>query len=103
MFNGENYDFRRIRMTTIFKSHVLWKMVQDGYELSESDDETQEELSVAQKISLRENVMRDAKALGIMQGAVSDATFPRYQTKKQLKLLGKFCKENAEVTRRRLK
>ncbi|CAL8133634.1 unnamed protein product [Prunus armeniaca] len=32
IFNGSNYDFWRIKMCTIFKSHKLWDMVENGYE-----------------------------------------------------------------------
>ncbi|XP_070662358.1 uncharacterized protein [Malus domestica] len=54
-------------------------MVQEGYEVPDSNDELEddEELTAIRKASLRENVMKDAKALGIIQGAVSDAVFPR--------------------------
>ena len=66
-------------MTTIFKSQDLWKIVQEGYEVPTSEDETEddEELIATRRASLRENGMKDAKALGTIQGALSDAIFPR--------------------------
>ena len=37
VFDGENYDFWRIRMTTIFKSYDIWDMVQYRYKLLEME------------------------------------------------------------------
>ncbi|KAM2591021.1 hypothetical protein TB2_043472 [Malus domestica] len=77
VFDGENYDYWRIRMTTIFKSYDLWEMVQDGYELPEMEvDALEEDLTEKQIATLKENRMNDAKALGIIQGAISDVIFP---------------------------
>ena len=78
VFDGENYDFWRIRMTTIFKSYDLWDMVQNGYELPEMEvDALEEDLTETQIKTLKQNRMEDARALGIIQGAVSDIIFPR--------------------------
>ncbi|XP_070681678.1 uncharacterized protein [Malus domestica] len=78
VFDGENYDYWRIRMTTIFKSYDLWEMVQNGYELPEMEvDALEEDLTEKQISTLKENRMNDAKALGIIQGAISDVIFPR--------------------------
>ncbi|CAN6679084.1 unnamed protein product [Malus baccata var. baccata] len=74
VFNGENFDFWQIRMKTIFRSHELWDIVENGVETSTKKDE---ELTVAESKLLKENIVRDAKALGIIQGAVSDQIFPR--------------------------
>ncbi|KAI5343341.1 hypothetical protein L3X38_011217 [Prunus dulcis] len=78
IFSGENYEFWRIKMVTIFKSHGLWKLVEKGVTNSDSKGkmaegsatEEDDEKSVAEH-------MRDAKALGIIQNAVSDQIFPR--------------------------
>ncbi|KAI5338827.1 hypothetical protein L3X38_018099 [Prunus dulcis] len=78
IFSGENYEFWRIKMVTIFKSHGLWKLVEKGVTISDSKEkmaegsatEEDDEKSVAEH-------MRDAKALGIIQNAVSDQIFPR--------------------------
>ncbi|KAM0955117.1 hypothetical protein ACFX2A_024040 [Malus domestica] len=65
-------------MTTIFKSYDLWEMVQHGYELPEMEiDVLEEDLTEKQIATLKENRMNDARALGIIQGAVSDFIFPR--------------------------
>ncbi|KAI5348115.1 hypothetical protein L3X38_001002 [Prunus dulcis] len=49
VFNGENYEFWSILMKTILKSHGLWDLL----------------------------LMKDARALGLIQSAVSDQLFPR--------------------------
>ncbi|XP_070661289.1 uncharacterized protein [Malus domestica] len=78
VFDGENYDFWRIRMTTIFKSYDLWDMVQHRYELPEMEiDALEEDLIETQLKTLKQNRMENARALGIIQGAVSDTIFPR--------------------------
>jgi len=77
IFFGENYEFWRIRMTTIFKSHGLWKLVEKGISTSDpkakkaegsSEEEADEKTAAA--------YMQDAKALGIIQTAVLDQIFP---------------------------
>ncbi|CAL8992988.1 unnamed protein product [Prunus brigantina] len=85
IFNGENYEFWSIRMKTIFKSHGLWEFVEKGVEISDSkgaagSDEKKkdkEDSGDAVKISFTEALMNDAKALGLIQGAVSEEIFPR--------------------------
>ncbi|CAN6718022.1 unnamed protein product [Malus baccata var. baccata] len=78
IFDGENYDFWRIRMTTIFKSYDLWDMVQYRYELPEMEvDALEEDLTETQLKTLKQNRMEDARALGIIQGAVSNTIFLR--------------------------
>ncbi|KAI5336251.1 hypothetical protein L3X38_015518 [Prunus dulcis] len=81
IFNGSNYNFWKIKMCTIFKSHKLWDMVENGYEQSVKKEE-EEALTTAQKLALEENVAKDAKALGLIKGAVSDDIFPRIALKR---------------------
>ncbi|CAL2269942.1 unnamed protein product [Prunus armeniaca] len=81
IFNGENYEFWSIRMKTIFKSHGLWEFVEKGVECSDSrgtdaKKKEKEESSDVGKMTLTEVLMKDAKALGLIQGVVSDAIFP---------------------------
>ncbi|CAL8166844.1 unnamed protein product [Prunus armeniaca] len=76
IFNGNNYDFWRIKMCTIFKSHKLWDMVESGFEQPVKKEDS-EALTTAQKLALEENVAKDAKVLGLIQSAVSDEIFPR--------------------------
>ncbi|CAL2279391.1 unnamed protein product [Prunus armeniaca] len=77
IFSGENYEFWRIRMTTIFKSHGLWKLVNKGISISDSKKKVEggSEKEVDEKTTAI--YMQDAKALGIIQTAVSDQIFPR--------------------------
>ncbi|KAM2230670.1 hypothetical protein EV2_015356 [Malus domestica] len=74
IFSGENYEFWRIKMVTIFKSHGLWKLVEKGITTPDSkkkkkqaegssEDAVDEEMTVV--------FMKDAKALGIIQNAES--------------------------------
>ncbi|KAI5355014.1 hypothetical protein L3X38_007909 [Prunus dulcis] len=84
IFNGSNYDFWRIKMCTIFKSHKLWDLVENGYEQSVKKEEG-EDLTAAQKLVLEENIAKDAKALGLIQNAVSDDIFPRIALKESAK------------------
>ncbi|KAI5348631.1 hypothetical protein L3X38_001518 [Prunus dulcis] len=73
IFNGENYEFWKIRMRTIFKSHEIWNLVEKGLQVPDSKAD-EEGSSDSEMVSL---LMKDAKALGIIQGAVSDDIFPR--------------------------
>ncbi|KAM1896936.1 hypothetical protein ACFX14_031461 [Malus domestica] len=78
IFNGINYDFSSIKMKTIFKSHDLWNLVDKGFETVETEDNSSDEdQQSVRKIAMKVNETRDAKALGIIQGAVSDEIFPR--------------------------
>ncbi|KAI5332764.1 hypothetical protein L3X38_022893 [Prunus dulcis] len=72
-------------MKTIFKSHGLWEFVEKGAECSDSKgagesdakEKERKKSSDAGKMTLTEVLMKDAKALALMQGAVSNAIFPR--------------------------
>ncbi|KAI5348233.1 hypothetical protein L3X38_001120 [Prunus dulcis] len=80
IFSGENYDVWRIKMVTIFKSLGLWSLVEKGISTSDSKKKTikvkesSDEEADAEMIAV---LMKDAKALGIIQNAVSDQIFPR--------------------------
>ncbi|KAI5325092.1 hypothetical protein L3X38_034166 [Prunus dulcis] len=84
IFNGENYEFWSIRMKTIFKSHGLWEFVEKRVECSYSKGanakkKEKEESSDAGKMTLTEVLMKDAKALGLIQEAVSDVRSVKLQ------------------------
>ncbi|CAN6714978.1 unnamed protein product [Malus baccata var. baccata] len=81
IFNGENFDFWQIKMKTIFRSYELWNMVESGYRAPVKE----EELTMAERKLLCENVVKDARALGIIQGAVSDQIFPMIATQESAK------------------
>ncbi|XP_050150552.1 uncharacterized protein LOC126625528 [Malus sylvestris] len=82
VFNGENFDFWQIKMKTIFRSHELWDLVKNGYK---TPTKKEEELTEAKKKLMRENMVKYARALGIIQGAVSDQIFPRIATQESAK------------------
>ncbi|CAN6725793.1 unnamed protein product [Malus baccata var. baccata] len=77
ILSGENYEFWRIKMVTIFNSYGLWNLVENGIskkkvkaeEDTNIDDEADEKMATI--------FMKDAKALGIFQSAVSNQIFPR--------------------------
>ncbi|CAN6685650.1 unnamed protein product [Malus baccata var. baccata] len=82
VFNGDNFDFWLIKMKTIFRSHELWDLVESGYE---TPARKEEELTETEKKLMRENVIKDARALGIIQGAVSDQILSRITTQESAK------------------
>ncbi|CAL9006850.1 unnamed protein product [Prunus brigantina] len=80
IFNGENYEFWSIRMKTILKSHGLWDLVEKGFSISDSKKKESENISdeeVTEKSAMAGILMKDARALGLIQSAVSDQLFPR--------------------------
>ncbi|XP_070672380.1 uncharacterized protein [Malus domestica] len=80
IFSGENYEFWKIKMVTIFKSHGLWKLVEKGITISETKKKKKAEGSSEEEEDDEKMVatyMQDAKALGIIQNAVSYQIFPR--------------------------
>ncbi|KAI5355877.1 hypothetical protein L3X38_008772 [Prunus dulcis] len=91
IFNGENYDFWSIRMKTIFKSRGLWDFVIKGFDgmdlkkSDESDDHKKETVESSGKGMVAEVLMKDAKALGLIQGAVLEEIFPRISHEETLK------------------
>ncbi|XP_020266700.1 uncharacterized protein LOC109842207 [Asparagus officinalis] len=68
-------------MRTIFRAHDLWKLVEKGFEVPEDEDS----LTLAEQKTLNLNYMRDAKALGLIQNAVSDSIFPRISNEETAK------------------
>ncbi|KAM1445266.1 hypothetical protein ACFX2I_041321 [Malus domestica] len=86
VFDEKNYDFWRIIMTTIFKSYDIWNMVQYGYELPEMEiDALEKDLTETQLQTLNQNRIEDFRALGIIQGAVSNTIFSRIANKESAK------------------
>ena len=39
IFNGKSYDFWSIQMRTLFMSHDLWELVEEGYEAAATQEE----------------------------------------------------------------
>lgn len=81
-------------MKTIFRSHELWDLVENEFALPEKKDE---DLSADEKKLLRENIVKDTRALGIIHGVVSDQMFPRMPIKKLLRLLGTSLSKSSMV------
>ena len=63
MFKGENYEFWSIKMSTLFKSHGLWDLIDKG--VPNPDPNPQE------------TTKRDARALFFIQQAVHDTIFSK--------------------------
>lgn len=55
-------------MKTLFKSHELWGLVENGFEDNGAEEPDQ---------GLRERRKKDAKALFMIQQALDDEIFPR--------------------------
>ncbi|XP_034208077.1 uncharacterized protein LOC117621618 [Prunus dulcis] len=68
-------------MKTILKSHGLWDLVENGFDASYPKKGTEKEerskASKVEKSTMAEILMKDARALGLIQSAVSDQIFPR--------------------------
>ncbi|CAL2239151.1 unnamed protein product [Prunus armeniaca] len=78
IFSSENFEFWRIKMVTIFKLYGLWTLVEKGITIPDSKKK-----KTAKEISIEEDdekmaaiLMKNAKALGIIQNAVSNKIFP---------------------------
>ncbi|XP_076882641.1 uncharacterized protein LOC143531179 [Bidens hawaiensis] len=66
IFKGEGYEFWNIRMKTLLISHDMWDFVKSGFNEEDAD-----------LPRLRENRMKDARALSLIQKAVHDEVFSR--------------------------
>ncbi|GAB4838115.1 hypothetical protein Ancab_039836 [Ancistrocladus abbreviatus] len=73
IFNGENYEFWKIKMRTLLRSQNLWSCVEVGH----NEPNSEESLSVEEKKKLEEDEVMDARALLFLQQGVTDALFPR--------------------------
>lgn len=101
VFNSDNYELWRARMRTILKSHRLWELVEVGLEVLDSrngnEDITDEakkiDPSIAEKAALNEILMKDARALRLIQLAASQI-FPKIL--KPLRELGTFGNKSSE-------
>lgn len=69
-------------------------MVENGFASPEKKDE---DFSADEKKLLRENIVKDARALGIIHGVVSDQNFLHMPIKKPLRLLGTSSRKNSMV------
>jgi len=90
-FNGINYYFWVVKMETILIAFDLWDVIEDGIQSKQSpevvDGSGNEENDVEQttlqtSTTSRENKIKNAKALSLIQGALTDDIFPRIRNKK---------------------
>ncbi|KAI5318858.1 hypothetical protein L3X38_038566 [Prunus dulcis] len=97
IFNGENYEFWSIRMKTILKSHGLWDLVENGFDASDPKKEKKKiedsQVAEVEKPTMAEILMKDARALGLISGAVSDPIFPRIVNEETSKGAGDILKQ----------
>ncbi|BFG20372.1 hypothetical protein CerSpe_066460 [Prunus speciosa] len=79
IFFGENYELGRIKMVTIFKSYGLWNLVEKGITIPDLEKKKKAEEALEDEVDEKMVAifMKDAKALGIIQNAVSNQIFPR--------------------------
>ncbi|KAM2543132.1 hypothetical protein TB2_022486 [Malus domestica] len=80
IFNDNNFDYWQIKMKTIFRP--TWNRVEKGLNTLVKREK---ECSAMESKLLQENLVKDARALGIIQGAVSDQIFPRIATQETAK------------------
>ena len=93
-FNGINYDFWVVKMETILIAFDLWDVIEDGIQSKQSPevaDGSGNEESEAEQTTLqtsttsRENKIKNAKALSLIQGALTYDLFPRIRNEKTAK------------------
>jgi Domain of unknown function (DUF4219) len=78
MFDGESYDYWSIKMKILLISKDLWEIVQEEYEVKvkpvmEILEETKKEkLGALVSVEEKENIKKDAKALYLIQQAISN-------------------------------
>ena len=85
-FNGTNYDFWAVKMETILIAFDLWDVIEAGIQPQQSpeaadgsgDEESEAEQTTLQtSTTSREIKIKNAKALSLIQGALTDDLFPR--------------------------
>ncbi|KAM1111108.1 hypothetical protein ACFX13_010490 [Malus domestica] len=93
-FDGANYDFWAVKMETILIAHDLWDVVEIGVQpqpILEEEEDSGDEGSEAEQVPVeaptisREDRIKNAKALSLIQGAITDELFPRIRNEKTAK------------------
>ncbi|CAN6679642.1 unnamed protein product [Malus baccata var. baccata] len=104
IFSGENYEFWRIKMVTIFKSLGLWNLVENGITTPDSKKKKEAEGSLEDAVDEEMTVvfMKDTKALGIIQNAVSDQIFPQIANAKLNELINQMRTFGESLSNERL-
>ncbi|KAI5317604.1 hypothetical protein L3X38_037311 [Prunus dulcis] len=90
-FDGANYDFWSIKMETILIAYDLWDVIEVGIQAQpviEEEEGSGDEGSEAEQVPVeaptinREDKIKNAKALSLIQGALTDELFPRIRNEK---------------------
>ncbi|KAI5313200.1 hypothetical protein L3X38_042374 [Prunus dulcis] len=93
-FDGANYDFWAVKMETILIAHDLWDVVEVGVQpqpVLEEEEDSRGEGSEAEQVPVeastisREDRIKNAKALSLIQGALTDELFPCIRIEKTVK------------------
>ena len=93
-FNGANYDFWAVKLESILIAYDLWDIVEGlpqlqqnpGAESDSTGEGSEAESTPEEKHAVsRENKIKNAKALSIIQGALSDDLFPRIRNERTTK------------------
>jgi hypothetical protein len=81
-------------METIFIAYDLWDVIETGIQPQQAlevaegsrDEESEaEQISMVASTTSNENKMKNAKALSLIQGALTDELFPRIRNEKTAK------------------
>ncbi|XP_020418033.1 uncharacterized protein LOC109948740 [Prunus persica] len=97
-FDGANYDFWAVEMETILIAHDLWDVVEVGVQPQPILEEEEgsgggsggegseaEQVPVEAPTISKEDKIKNAKALSLIQGALTDELFPRIRNEKTAK------------------
>ena len=94
-FNGSNYDFWAVKMETVLIAYDLWEVIEIGMTSQstaekepagkEKEGEDSKPSSAAAPEISKEMKIKNAKALSLLQGAISDDLFPRIRNEKTAK------------------
>ena len=75
-FNGQNYDVWAKKLKTIMVANDLWEFVVNGFN-DVTDPAQYAALTNAQKTQLKESRRKDAKALSLIEAAMTETVFPK--------------------------
>ncbi|CAI8608914.1 unnamed protein product [Vicia faba] len=83
VFNGEHYDYWNSQLEIIFITQDLWEVVEEGY----AERQSQKDASCAEdkEKSYKENVMKNATTLRLVQQGMSKVIYPRIFSVKKAK------------------
>jgi hypothetical protein len=91
-FNGSNYDFWSVKMETILIAYDLWDVIEFGTLPQSNPEKVSEEGSASGSTKAaaapeitKEMKIKNARALSLIQGAITDELFPRIRNEKTAK------------------